>query len=167
METLFRFVNCATYPNVADLNFNLRNATLPSAVSSCVSFISCLFLTSFFWRYAQILPASAKLGNKFKKSATGDEKPSFNFGRLFILMTNSLSISSETESRSVPLGMYCCISLFGILCIPFLTRNKDGQRNILVFKRFAISKCSANSLPLSVVIDLILPMYGNSIRITI
>jgi len=34
----------------------------------------------------QIPPASAKLDNKFVKSATGVEKPSFNLGRLFNLM---------------------------------------------------------------------------------
>lgn len=70
-------------------------------------------------------------------------------------------------SKSVPLGIYCRINLLWYSMHPFSHEEYEWAKNIFAFIRLAMSICSADSLPLSVVMDRILPIYGNDIKITI
>lgn len=90
-------------------------------------------------------------------------KSFFFLGLLFNLSIICLMYAFDIPFKSVFFGIYCLISPFMFSIAPFSHEEYGCAKYTLVFKSLAIILCAANSVPLSVVIDL----TGSSVFLSI
>ena len=85
------------------------------------------------------------------------------FAILSVMFEKGLIFLSVTWLISVPLGMYCLMSLFVFSMFPFCHDEYESVKYTCTFSFLAIHSCAANSGPLSVVMVLSpSPLYGSS-----
>ena len=82
-----------------------------------------------FWRMAYSHLASAKLAINRKKTFLGESKLSFLRGLRFILCWILRMKASDKVEKSVPLGIYCRISLFAFSIAPFCHEEYGSAKN--------------------------------------
>ena len=84
-------------------------------------------MTLSFDSYSQL--ASAKLAINRKKTFLGESKLSFLRGLRFILCWILRMKASDKVEKSVPLGIYCRISLFAFSIAPFCHEEYGSAKN--------------------------------------
>lgn len=77
--------------------------------------------------YSQL--ASAKLAICRKKAFLGESKLSFLRGLRLILCWTLRMKASVRDEKSVPLGMYCLMSLFAFSTAPFCHEEYESAKN--------------------------------------
>lgn len=98
-----------------------------------------------------------------KKTSAGVLKLSFSLGLALIFIFIFFIFPSVMVLMSVPFGMYCLTSLFSFSTAPFCHEQYESAKYTGTSRFLVIHSCSANSLPLSVVIVFsAFPLYGSS-----
>lgn len=91
-----------------------------------------------------------------KNSSFGVEKFNFSLGRLLIFNCTEWIYSSVMSLKSVPLGMYCRVSLFVFSMAPFCQDELESAKNTGAFSNFEMIPWREASMD----------MFGSSIRET-